>query len=60
MERISYERPSGTEHQQSDEWKPDEVQEELCIQCGTTFERHPDDPPACSSRCWLAYLEGPR
>lgn len=41
-----------------DDWTPPEAEEETCIHCGTTFQRHPDDPPACSSRCWVAHLDG--
>ena len=40
-----------------DDWKPPEVEEGVCINCGNTFDRHPDDPPACSARCWSEHVD---
>lgn len=45
------------EREKPDGWTPPEREEEVCIGCGNTFDRHPDDPPACSQRCWSEYLD---
>lgn len=41
-----------------DDWKPPEAEESECQNCGETFDRLANDPPACSQSCWVELTEG--
>lgn len=57
MRRTPRLEPPEPEPERPADWTPPEREDDECVHCGTTFSRHPDDPPTCSNRCWNAYLD---